>query len=128
MKKLALMAVNRWLSYLLVSLQLVASIVLILGTLESVHAAEFFCPSGDVTCLIAAINNANGMPGEHVINLEPGSYTLQTIDNMTDGQMGYRRLRVQFEYRQRLRILPLSLSEIQTRRDFAFFMYLSAAN
>ena len=56
MKKLALMAVNTWLSYLLVSLQVVASIVLILGTLESVHAADFFCPSGNVTCLIATIN------------------------------------------------------------------------
>jgi hypothetical protein len=49
--------------------------------IDRVHAAEFFCRSGDVTCLIAAINEANGMPGEHVINLEPGSYTLQTIDN-----------------------------------------------
>jgi hypothetical protein len=44
-------------------------------------AAEFFCPSGDVTCLIAAINQANGISGEHVISLEPGSYTLQAIDN-----------------------------------------------
>ena len=81
MRKVVLMAINRWLSYPLVSLQLMASIVLIFGTLESVHAAEFFCPSGDVTCLIATINEANGMPGEHVINLEPGSYTLQTVDN-----------------------------------------------
>ena len=63
MRKLALMAVNTWLSYLFVSLQLVASIVLILGTLEYVHAADFSCPSGDVTCLIAKINSANGMPG-----------------------------------------------------------------
>jgi hypothetical protein len=29
------------------------------GALEVVHAAEFFCPSGDVTCLIAAITEAN---------------------------------------------------------------------
>ena len=42
MRKLALMAVDTWLSYLFVSLQLVGSIVLILGTLEYVHAAEFF--------------------------------------------------------------------------------------
>jgi hypothetical protein len=85
MKKLSLMAVNTWLSYLFVSRQLVASIALILGTLESVHAAEFFCSSGNVTCLIASINAANGLPGEHTINLEPGSYTLQAIDNGANG-------------------------------------------
>ena len=81
MKKLALMATNLWLSYLLVSLQLVGSIVLILWTFEAVHAGDFFCPSGNVTCLIASINTANGLPGTHTINLEPGTYTLQTIDN-----------------------------------------------
>ena len=99
MKKLALMAANTWLSYLLVGLQLVASIVLILGTLEPVHAADFFCPSGNVTCLIAAINDANGMPGNHIINLEPGIYTLQIVDNMTDGPNGLpsikRSIRIQ---------------------------------
>ena len=110
MKKLALMVVNRWASYLLPSLQLVVSVVLI-GTLESVDAADFFCASGNVTCLIAAINDANAMPGEHIINLKPGSYTIQAIDNITDGQMGYRRLGVLFEYRHRRTILPLSLSE-----------------
>jgi hypothetical protein len=56
-------------------------VLLTVGIPQVTEAAEFFCFSGDVTCLIAAINNANGMPGAHVINLEPGSYTLQTIDN-----------------------------------------------
>jgi hypothetical protein len=55
---------------------------------KAVYAADFFCSSGDVTCLIGAINSANGMPGAHVINLEPGSYTLQVIDNITDGPNG----------------------------------------
>ena len=73
MKKLALMATNLRLSYLLVSLQVVTSIVFILGTLEPVHAADFFCSSGNVTCLIASINSANGMPGQHIINLSRGS-------------------------------------------------------
>src|SRR5262245_6842534 len=77
MMKLALMAVETWLSHFFVSLQLVASIVLILGTLQPVSAADFFCASGDVPCLIAAVNNANGMPGEHVITLDPGIYSLQ---------------------------------------------------
>jgi hypothetical protein len=60
---------------------LAASYCFIMGALEVVHAAEFFCASGDVSCLIAKINLANGMPGQHTINLEPGSYTLQAIDN-----------------------------------------------
>jgi hypothetical protein len=44
---------------------------------KSAEAAKFFCSSGDVTCLIAAINEANGNPGKHVIELEPGIYTIQ---------------------------------------------------
>lgn len=56
-------------------------VVLTYPTIQLADAAEFFCPAGDVTCLIAAINEANVIPGENVINLEPGSYTLQTIDN-----------------------------------------------
>src|SRR5687768_2756176 len=81
MKKLTAIIINMRLSCLLISLQMVASSLVILWELKAADAAEFFCPSGNVTCLIAAINEANGMPGEHVINLEPGSYTLQTIDN-----------------------------------------------
>ena len=87
MKKLAFMATNRLRSYLLVGLA--ASIVLILGSLQPVSAADFFCASGNVTCLIASINSANGMPGKHIINLEPGIYTLQTVDNGFIA-MGYR--------------------------------------
>ena len=52
MKKLAVVAVNMWLSYLFGSLLVMAFI----GAAEPVHAAEFFCPSGDVSCLIAAKN------------------------------------------------------------------------
>jgi acetyltransferase-like isoleucine patch superfamily enzyme len=93
MKKLALVAANTLLSYLFVSLWVVVSIVSILATLESIHAADFFCPSGNVTCLIAAINDANGMPGGHTINLEPGIYTLQIVNNMTDGENGLPSIR-----------------------------------
>src|SRR5438552_1739970 len=35
------------------------SALLMLVTLQSLHAAEFFCPSGNVTWLIAAIHEAN---------------------------------------------------------------------
>ena len=56
-------------------------IIFLLSPVTRIDAAEFFCQSSNVTCLITAINDANGLPGEHVINLEPGSYTLQSVDN-----------------------------------------------
>jgi hypothetical protein len=52
------------------------------------HAAEFFCSSGDATCLIAAVNSANDTPEEDTITLGPGLYTLTTVDNNTDGPNG----------------------------------------
>jgi hypothetical protein len=60
-------------------------IFLLTPPITLLDAAEFWCPADDVTCLIAAINEANAMPGEHTINLEPGSYTLQTVDNGLNG-------------------------------------------
>src|SRR5262245_20425860 len=77
MRKLAVSDVNVRRSYSFGILLVIAFIV----ATGPVLAAEFFCSSGNVTCLIAKINNANGMPGQHTINLEPGSYTLQTVDN-----------------------------------------------
>jgi hypothetical protein len=138
MKKLGLMATNLRPSYLLVSLQAVTFIVFIHGALEVVHAADFSCPpimlagsamaTGDVTCLIAAINSANGMPGQHVINLAPGIYTLQIVDNNTDGANGLPSIKRSIQIQSSGTIHQPSLSEIQARRLFAFFMYLSAAN
>ena len=54
-----------------------------------VQASTFTCASGDVQCLIIAINqaNANGQP-ENTIQLKPGTYTLTNIDNNTDGPNG----------------------------------------
>jgi hypothetical protein len=69
-------------------LEMVVSIMLILGALESIHAAEFFCPSGNVSCLIAAINASNQNGQENTINLEAGTYTLRTIDNNIVGPEG----------------------------------------
>ena len=69
------------------------------GVVAPLHAAKFHCSSGDVTCLIAAINTANGKSGQHTINLEPGIYTLQITDNNTDGPNGLpsisRAIRIQ---------------------------------
>src|SRR5262245_16063308 len=70
------------------NLQMVVSIILIQGALESIHAAEFFCSSGNVTCLIAAINAANQNGQQNTINLEEGTYTLTMADNETDGPNG----------------------------------------
>jgi len=60
------------------TLSLLALVALILTRSASARADDFFCSSGDVACLIAAINSANARPGEHVINLQPGIYTLET--------------------------------------------------
>jgi hypothetical protein len=64
------------------------SALLMLTTLQSLDAAEFFCPSGNVTCLIAAINEANLSARPHTIFLEPGTYTLTNVDNDTDDPNG----------------------------------------
>jgi hypothetical protein len=63
-------------------------LIYLLGALRGAHGAEFFCPSGN-----AAINEANARPGKHIINLEPGIYTLQMLDNMIDGPNGLPSIR-----------------------------------
>jgi hypothetical protein len=62
--------------------------LLIVLAFQHLKAAEFFCRSGDVTCLIAAINEANQNGEENRINLEPGTYTLNSVDNEADGPNG----------------------------------------
>jgi hypothetical protein len=49
-----------------------------------VEARTFHCGTGDVSCLIAAINeaNANGQT-KNTIRLEAGTYTLTAVDNIT---------------------------------------------
>ena len=54
-----------------------AIIVFFFGIVAPLQAANFKCSSGDVACLIAAINTANGKSGHHTITLEPGKYTIQ---------------------------------------------------
>jgi hypothetical protein len=64
--------------------------LLALWAIGPVHAAEFFCPSGDVSCLIAAINKANRNDQQNTIFLEPGNYILLAVDNrsLDDGATG----------------------------------------
>ena len=66
---------------------LLASVMLVLSA--PTYASTFTCSSGDVACLIAAINtaNTNGEP-ENTIRLSPGTYTLTAVDNDTQGPNG----------------------------------------
>ena len=51
-------------------------------------AAVVECASGDVACLIAAVNAANASAGADTIQLQPGVYVLTAPDNDTDGANG----------------------------------------
>src|SRR5262245_51732728 len=70
-----------------------------LWAIKAVHAADFFCSSGNVTCLIAAINQANRSSGPHTIFLESGLYRLTTVDNNTDGTNGLPSIRTELTIR-----------------------------
>jgi hypothetical protein len=50
------------------------------------NSSDFFC--SDVTCLIAAMNEANTIGGVNTINLDPGSYTLTSVNNVQQGANG----------------------------------------
>jgi len=52
------------------------------------QAADFACASGDVACLIDAINQANANGEASTITLEAGTYTLTAGDNDTEGLNG----------------------------------------
>jgi len=53
-------------------------------------AETFHCANEDVQCLIFAINHANtDAPEKSTITLEPGTYTLTTVDNNTDDSDGF---------------------------------------
>src|SRR4026209_3006475 len=63
-------------------------LILALTFTERLEAANFLCPSGNVTCLIAAINEANGNGQENIMDVEPGVYTLAGTNNVADGPNG----------------------------------------
>jgi len=73
-----------------------AVVIMGLATMFAValpYAAEaetFHCANEDVQCLIFAINDANSdVPEKSTITLEPGgTYTLMSVDNITDGENG----------------------------------------
>jgi hypothetical protein len=83
------------------------SAVLTFLKIQLADAAEFSCASGDVTCLIAAINEANAVSGEHTIHLEPGSYTLKPILGTPHPELGFRQSPAPSGFRDRPKNLPL---------------------
>jgi len=64
------------------------SLIFALAMAHPGQAAEFTCVSGDVACLISAINTANGNSQVNTITLEAGAYTLTHVNNDTDGPNG----------------------------------------
>ena len=60
---------------------LLALLIGALGLAPPVQAADFTCASGDVACLINAINQANANGEANRITLRRGTYTLTAVDN-----------------------------------------------
>jgi hypothetical protein len=64
------------------------TLAMMLSAVQPATGAVFTCRSGDVPCLIDAINRANANGEDNTITLEAGTYTLTTPDNETDGPNG----------------------------------------
>jgi hypothetical protein len=67
---------------------MVLALATMLATRPTVSAADFHCSAGDVPCLIAAVNTANGNGEDDTIFLEAGTYTLTAPDNNDSGPSG----------------------------------------
>ena len=63
---------------------------LLLLSAATVRAADFHCSAGNVACLIAAINSANGTAEPDTIFLAAGTYELTTVESESeeDGTTG----------------------------------------
>src|SRR5882724_763497 len=77
-----------WRSGVVGSVPVVTALVFALALARPIQAVVLTCPSGDVACLIQAINTANENGQENTIELEAGIYSLTAINNMTDGPNG----------------------------------------
>src|SRR5437016_2574758 len=64
---------------------LAALLIWALGLAQPLQAAEFTCASGNVACLINAINQANANGEANRITLRRGTYTLTAVDNDENG-------------------------------------------
>jgi fibronectin-binding autotransporter adhesin len=65
-----------------------ALVIIMLAAWAPVQAAVLPCPGGDVRCLIAAIQAANGTVEADTITLAAGAYTVTTVDHEADGANG----------------------------------------
>ena len=63
---------------------LITGVAAILSSISLVDAAVFHCPSGNVTCLINAINAANATGKADTIKLEAGVYSLKAAAGTND--------------------------------------------
>jgi hypothetical protein len=70
-----------------VSLLMAITVVLTLSYSRPTLADTFQCGAGDVSCLIASINQANANGRKNTIRLAAGTYSL-TFNNDTDGPNG----------------------------------------
>ena len=66
----------------------ITGFVVVLGLARLASAALFTCASGDVACLITAINTSNANGESNLIRLAAGTYSLTAVDNDTDGSNG----------------------------------------
>jgi hypothetical protein len=67
---------------------IVTVLVVAVGLARPANAALFVCASGDVPCLVAAINTSNANGEVNLIRLDSGTYTLTAVNNDTDGSNG----------------------------------------
>ena len=67
---------------------IVVGLAIALALARPCAAAVVECASGDVTCLITAVNTANASGGATTIQLQPGTYSLRAPDNDTEGPNG----------------------------------------
>jgi hypothetical protein len=77
-----------WRASLMAGLAVLAAMSVALATCGPVQAAVFECHAGDVECLIASINTANGNGEDDTITLAAGTYTVTTVDHEADGPNG----------------------------------------
>ena len=80
-------------AWVMCGLQIIVGGLAALVLFSPAQAAVFNIPAGDVEALIAAINTANGNNEDDTINLAAGTYTLQVVNNDTDGPNGLPSIR-----------------------------------
>jgi hypothetical protein len=76
---------QRWQVAWRVGVQIIAGLACTLVLSYPGQAAEFRCASEDVACVREAIHTANANGEANTITLAAGTYTLTSVDNLTEG-------------------------------------------